>query len=91
MDEYLYGKCRVCGFPYVPDELEEVKLHAKRHKAILNGGLPLEVRNFLNTWGWAALYGNSLQNTIFTSSYRESEQGKQAVVFAWWCRARANG
>jgi hypothetical protein len=37
------------------------------------------------------VHGNSLQDTIFTSPFRKSEQGKQAVVFAWWCRARANG
>lgn len=41
------GKCRICGLGYVPEEPEEVKLHAKKHRAILRGGLSLEVRNFL--------------------------------------------
>jgi hypothetical protein len=85
------GKCRICGLGYVPEEPEDVKLPAKKHRAILKGGLPLEVRNFLKAWGWAAAYGNSLQDTLYTASFRESELGKQAVVFAWWCRARANG
>ena len=85
------GKCRICGLGYVPEEPEDVELHTKKHEAILKGGLPLEVRNFLKAWGWAAVHGNSLQDTIYTSPFRKAEQGKQAVVFAWWCRARANG
>src|SRR5215475_8623601 len=47
------GKCRICGLGYVPEEPEDVEFHVKKHEAILKGGLPLDVRNFLKAWGWA--------------------------------------
>ncbi len=44
------------------------------------------MRELLKSAGYATLGGQSLGMRKF-----ESEDGKRAVVFGWWTRARSNG
>ena len=78
--------CRICGLNFLtgsPDDSEE---HRQMHTEILRGGLPIKIRELLKSAGYATLGGQSLGIHSFGS-----EDGKLAVVFGWWSRARANG
>lgn len=81
--------CRICGLHYAPDSPEDQNTHRTEHQKLVQGALPLEVREFLKALGWAVAHndgGFDRQKGAWSQ-----EIGKIAVVFAWWTRARANG
>jgi hypothetical protein len=78
--------CRICGLSFVTGIPDDSEQHREMHAEILRGGLPLQIREMLKSAGYATIAGQSLGFNKF-----EIEEGKQAVVFGWWTRARANG
>ena len=79
-------RCRLCGLNFVTGSPEDSDQHREMHAEILRGGLPLQIREMLKSAGYVTLGGRALGCNKF-----ETEDGKLAVVFGWWTRARANG
>lgn len=82
-------RCRVCGLHFVPAEPDDKKLHKEEHKKLSNGGLPLEVREFLKAFGWAVAHNDGGIDRL--KDKQDGEVGKLAVAYSWWARARING
>lgn len=78
-------ECLVCGMKYLPNLPEDIAAHAQSHQMILRGALPLTVRELLKEQGWATAR-NASAGGAFTSN-----EGKRAIAFAWWARAREAG
>jgi hypothetical protein len=78
--------CRICGLNFVTGIPDDSEQHREAHAEILRGGLPLKMRELLKPAGYATLGGQALGMIKF-----EPEEGKRAVVFGWWTRARSNG
>lgn len=78
--------CRICGLNFVTGSPDDSEQHRETHAEILRGGLPLNMRELLKSAGYATMAGQSLGINKF-----EVEEGKRAVVFGWWTRARSNG
>ena len=79
-------RCRICGLNFVTGSPGDSEEHREMHAEILRGGLPLKIGELLKSAGYATLAGQALGSGQF-----DSEDGKLAVVFGWWTRARANG
>lgn len=81
--------CRICGLTYAPDSPDDRKLHTAEHKKLAKGLLPMSIREFLKSFGWAIAHqdgGLQRLNDRF-----DPEVGKLAVAFSWWSRARTRG
>jgi len=78
--------CRICGLNFVTGIPDDSEQHREAHAEILRGGLPLKMRELLKSAGYATLAGQALGAIKF-----DIEEGKQAVVYGWWTRARSNG
>jgi len=82
-------ECRICGLTFVPESKEDQETHEHEHRVLICGGLPLKVREFLRSFGWAVAHNDGgIERQIGQS---EQEIGKRAVVFGYWGRALANG
>lgn len=82
-------ECRICGLHFAPDFQDDQRTHRDEHRKILRGGLPLHVRELLKGFGFVVAAedeGQGLQEGRWTI-----EDGKRAVVFGWFARARSNG
>ena len=82
-------ECRVCGLNFVPGSEDDREQHEDAHRRIICGGVPLRVREFLKTFGWAVAHNDG--GLERQKDKWDSEVGKRAVVFAWWTRALSHG
>ena len=82
-------RCRICELHFVPAEPNSSKMHKENHKKLARGGLPLGVREFLNTFGWAVTRNCGGIDRL--KEAQNGEIGKLAVAYSRWTRARMNG
>lgn len=86
------AECRICGLHFVPDSDDDRQQHKEEHQRLIRGGLPLDVREFMKTFGWAVAHKDGgLERARQRLAEEDSDTGKRAVLFSWWSRARANG
>lgn len=71
-----YEICKICGALIAPDDHKDIEAHSKQHAVILKGGLPFELCELLKASGW---------------EMANSDDGKRAIAFAWWAKARRGG
>jgi hypothetical protein len=75
-------ECPICGMQYLPNIAEDVQTHIERHKSTLRGVLPYSLRELLKEHGWALARSKDSNKT---------NDGRRAVAFSWWARAREAG
>lgn len=81
--------CRICGLTYAPESPDDRKLHRAEHKQLAKGALPLSIREFLKSFGWAVAHQDGGLQRL--SDRFDPETGRLAVAFSWWSRARKQG
>src|SRR6185312_6467534 len=81
--------CRICRGGFVDSLPEDRAEHRKEHKRLAEGGAPLVVREFLKKFGWAVAHNDGGLDRL--KGENSPEDGKLAVVYSWWMRARLNG
>lgn len=81
--------CRICQAAYASGVKEDIAAHKAAHVRLANGGMPLEVREFLKGFGWAVAHNDGGVDRL--KGKYGPEIGKLAVVYSWWARARSNG
>ncbi len=82
-------ECRICGLMFTPEFAEDRELHEERHRRILRGGFPYEIRQILKRAAWEAVNDQEVDTSEL--GRREHELGKRAMVYGRWARAVANG
>ena len=78
-------ECPICGMSYSPNLPEDIEAHTQSHQAILKGAIPFSVREFLKEQGWVVARGTDKGGRWGPAD------GKRAIAFAWWARAREAG
>jgi len=89
--EYAAGivECRICGLKFLPNLEEDRDLHEQKHRQIICGGLPYEIREFIKRAAWDILRDKRPPQTEHDK--REQEIATRAIAFAWWARAISKG
>jgi hypothetical protein len=85
-------ECRICGLNFVPDSVDDQDRHAHEHRVLVCGALPLGVREFLKSYGWAVAFNDGgIERLKENMTLEKQETAKRAVVFAYWTRALSYG
>jgi hypothetical protein len=82
-------ECRICGLTFFADLPEDRERHEQRHRTVLAGGWPYEIREFIKRVARDAL--RHKDKIEAESPSREHEIAKRAIVFARWARAVSKG
>jgi hypothetical protein len=82
-------ECRICGLNFVSASDADREQHEDEHRRLICGGLPLKVREFLKSFGWAVAHNDG--GIERQKDEWEQEIGKRAVEFGFWTRALSNG
>ncbi|WP_213664128.1 hypothetical protein [Stutzerimonas stutzeri] len=64
-------------------------LHKAEHNKLAKGVLPLRIREFLKSFGWAVAHDDGGLERL--QGRNDPDVGKLAVAFSWWSRARGQG
>lgn len=92
LDSHGGAICRICGLSFVIDSPDDQVRHEFEHRCLIDGGLPLEVREFLKGFGWAVAFNDGGVNRLMEHLNAEKQEtAKRAVAFAYWTRAVSNG
>src|SRR5881296_3696794 len=71
------AECRICGLRFVPGSQEDEQAHKAEHQSIIRGGLPIDVREFMKTFGWAMAHKDggleTRPRTFVERGYRNSK------------------
>ena len=78
----------MCDLTFFPDEPDDRAVHKEVHKKLERCGLPLGVREFLKAFGWSVAHDDG---RIERLKDKHSEEGKLAVAYFGWARAKMNG
>jgi hypothetical protein len=81
--------CRICGLTYDQSSASDRGLHKAEHNILAKGVLPLRIREFLKSFGWAVAHADGGLERL--QGRHDPEVGKLAVAFSWWSRARGQG
>lgn len=81
--------CRICRGSYVDSVESDRTAHREEHKRLAQGGMPRAGREFLKTFGWAVAHNDG--GLERAKGQFDAEDGKLAVVYSWWMRARLAG
>ncbi|MBB4861691.1 hypothetical protein HNP46_000502 [Pseudomonas nitritireducens] len=74
---------------YAEDVADDVRLHKAEHRKLAAGKLPLKIREFLKSFGWAIAHNDGGLERLKDNF--DPEIGRLAVAFSWWNRASAQG
>ena len=86
------AECRICGLNFVPESPEDQERHAHEHRVLMCGALPIGVREFLKSFGWAVAFNDGgIERLKQDLNAEKQEMAKRAVVFAYWTRALSYG
>jgi len=81
--------CRICGLTYDQSSASDRGLHKAEHNKLAKGVMPLRIREFLKSFGWAVAHDDGGLDRL--QGRHDPDVGKLAVVFSWWSRARGQG
>ena len=92
LKNYGGAECLICGLNFVPDSPEDQERHAHEHRVLVCGALPIGVREFIKTFGWAVAFNDGgIERLKERLNEEDRETAKRTVVFAYWTRALSYG